>query len=147
MKGWALDSLPPRARQQAAAQIGIEDHKRKRRHKFGAKPVEVNGQKFDSGHEYRYLVEVLQARIRAGEIIDLVHKPTFPIVIDGRPVRAVRQKNGSRGRPLVVELDYQWIETSDGRKRYIDCKGVDNPLSRLKRALVEHIYGIEVEIV
>ena len=147
MKAWDLNALPPRAREQAAAQLGIEHQNSKRRNKYGARPVAVDGSRFDSGREYRYLKEVLEPRLRAGEIIDLVRQPKFPIVVDGRPVRAVRQKNGNQGRPLVVILDYQWIDVADARKRYIDVKGHDTDMSRLKRALVEHIYGIEVELV
>jgi len=34
MKPWSLDALPPKARGQAAAQLGIEHRKAKRRGKY-----------------------------------------------------------------------------------------------------------------
>lgn len=104
-----------------------------RPHKYGAKPTEVDGLRFDSKREAaRY--SALQLLVRAGEIVDLEVQPTYPIIIadpQGMPVIVAAYRADfryRRGRDVVVE----------------DVKGVRTPLYRLKKKLVEALYGIKI---
>jgi len=115
-----------------------------RPHKYRAQPVEVDGIRFDSRREARRYGE-LKMLERAGDIRNLELQPEYPIRINGEVVRALPTKAGAKGKPLKVKLDFAYFE---GNRRVVeDTKGVDTPVSRLKRALVQHIYGVEVRIV
>lgn len=128
MKGWALDNLPPRARQQAAAQLGLEDHKRKRRSKYNAERTQVDGIWFDSKREAeRYCYHKL--RIRAGEI-RFVHRQ----VIFDLP-------GGSTHRVDFGVVNLDWTVT------YEESKGADHADGRLRRRQVADIYGVEIKLV
>jgi hypothetical protein len=100
--------------------------------KFGAIKVAVDGIKFDSKLEAEYYGH-LKKRIAAKEISDLQFHPAFPIVIGKRKI-------------CVVKLDFQYIDHLTGYIRYIDCKGMDTAISRLKRKMVQASYGIKVEL-
>ncbi len=107
--------------------------KPKKRSKYGAKKITADGIVFDSALEYRYYQE-LMIRFRAIEIgLPKIH-PKFPITINGKKI-------------CVVELDFEYWDLLAVHRRYVDCKGFDTPMSRLKRKLVEAQYGITVEIV
>lgn len=109
-----------------------------------ARPTVHAGLKFDSAKEARHYAALLQ-RQRRGQITGLEVQPAFPIVIDDKPVRSLPAKNGSQGRPMVYHADFVYFE--DGIRRVIEVKGYDTPGSRIRRALVQHIYGIEIEVV
>jgi hypothetical protein len=114
-----------------------------RGNKYGAVKVTVDGHEFASKAESRrYLtLKAMQAR---GEISGLTLQPAFPIVIDGKPLR-IRSTRGI-GRQVKPIMDFEYT-TKEGVRVIEDRKGFDNPLSRLKRALVEHVYNVRVEIV
>lgn len=127
------------------------------RSKYGAKPEVVDGHRFPSRKEARRYGE-LKWLERAGEITELKLQPRFPIVINGKPVRY------PSGVALEYRGDFKYTETATGRIVVEDVKGVrktprppgvkkprhegtDTDASRIKRALVAAIYGIEVRIV
>ena len=127
------------------------------RSKFGAKPEVVDGIRFPSRKEARRYGE-LRWLERAGEISELTLQPRFPIVINGKQVRY------PSGVGLEYRADFKYFERSTGRTIVEDVKGVrktprppgvkkprhegtDTDASRIKRALVSAIYGIEVRIV
>lgn len=129
----------------------------RRRHKYGAKAQVVDGIKFPSRKEARRYGE-LKLFERAGEITGLEVHPRFPIIINGQPVRY------PSGVALEYRGDFKYIETRTQRTVVEDVKGVrktarppgvkkprhegtDTDASRIKRALVAAIYGIEVRIV
>ena len=101
------------------------------RSKYGNKKVAYDGLVFDSKHEYKYYL-LLQTRQAKGEIDNLQLQPVFPIIINDKKV-------------CKVILDFSFRETATGNVRFIDCKGFETPLSKLKKKLVEAQYAIEVE--
>jgi len=112
------------------------------RNKYHAKKTEVDGIAFDSRLEANHYI-ALKALQSAGRISNLELQPEFPIIIDGKPVRGLSKRG--LGRPLKAVMDFRYVR--DGKVHVVDCKGVDLPLSRWKRAIVQHIYGITVEVV
>jgi hypothetical protein len=129
----------------------------RRRHKYGAKPTVVDGHKFPSKKEARRYGELVLLE-RAGEISGLALQPRFPIVINGEPVRY------PSGVALEYRGDFKYTDTRTNRVVVEDVKGVrktprpvgvkkprhegtDTDVSRIKRALVAAIYGIEVRVV
>jgi hypothetical protein len=96
---------------------------------------------FDSQAEARR-GEQLQLMERAGVIRSLVFQPRFDLIVERinvpdelvTPARSV-------GRYVA---DAEYIEVSSGRYVVEDVKGTRTPVYRLKKKLVEAIYGIEV---
>jgi len=106
---------------------------RRPKNKYGAIKVKADGYTFDSKLEAR-CYEELKLRQTAGEIrIEKVH-PRYPIEIRGKPV-------------CVVELDFAYHDLKQDKCHFIDVKGMDNALSRLKRKIVCAEYNIEVEVI
>lgn len=101
------------------------------RAKYGAKRVQIDGIWFDSKREgARY--EELKMMYKAGLIRELICHPSFEIGINGVFICDV-----------VLDFQYRGADSFI----YEDVKGKDNPLSALKRKLVEAEYGITVELV
>lgn len=111
----------------------------KRPSKYRAIKTEFDGHLFDSKAESQRYAE-LRILEKIGEIQNLELQPKFPIIIDGEPLR-IPSKRG-KGRPIVVKMDFSYLR--DGYQITEDFKGCDNPMSRLKRALVEHIYHLTI---
>jgi hypothetical protein len=107
-------------------------HERAKANKFGAIPTTVDGQRFASKAEAdRYgQLKVLQ---RVGRITELVCQPEFPIEINGIKI-------------AVYIADFQYYD-QDGELVIEDVKSPSTkklPTYRLKRKLVEAIYGITI---
>lgn len=103
----------------------------KKPHKYNAKPFVLDGIRFDSDVEaacYGDLV-ILQ---RAGRITELVVHPRYPIIINNVKV-------------CFVEMDFSYRD-EQGLLRVVDIKGMDTPLSKLKRKMIEAAYGFEVSV-
>lgn len=101
--------------------------------KYRAIKTTLDGITFASKREasrYHYL----KMRMLAHEICDLELQPTYSIDINGFHV-------------CKVKLDFRYVEKATGRTVTEDSKGMDNPLSRLKRKLVKAVYGVDVQIV
>lgn len=92
----------------------------------------MDGYRFDSLREAAHYQE-LKLLLRAGEISGLGVHPQYPIVINDQ-------------RICTVELDFFYTD-KDGAEHVVDVKGLDTPVSRLKRKMVEAVYGIKVEVV
>jgi hypothetical protein len=103
------------------------------RSKYGAKRVSVDGYGFDSKAEAKRY-GILKLMLAAGLISDLQVHPRYGI------------KYG-RHEICVVELDFVYTKRDEDVPTYEDVKGMDNPLSKLKRKLVEAFYSIHVEVV
>lgn len=112
--------------------------------KYRSIPVTYDGITFDSKREGARYLQLKQLE-RSGVIRGLTLQPEFPIVIDGRPLRI--RTTRSIGKPIKAIMDFQYVECSTGQTIIEDAKGIDNPLSRLKRALVEHLYGVKINLV
>ena len=102
------------------------------RNKFNARKVNIDGFQFDSAAEANRYGE-LKLLERAGEIERLQVHPRFAIEMNGTKI-------------CVVELDFSFFDTAKEMTRYIDVKGVDTALSKLKRKLIKAAYAIEVEV-
>jgi hypothetical protein len=102
--------------------------------KFGARKTRCASDHLHaSGIEARRCND-LTVKEAAGEITHLVQQPVFPIVIDGIPV-------------CKVILDHSYRMAASGLQIIEDTKGRDNPVSRLKRKLVEAAYpGVVVTL-
>ena len=84
---------------------------------------------------------------RAGEIRSLERQPFFPFIIHGQPVmmRSERYKNG---RPCGYTADFRYWERFDKRGCEVieDHKGYQTDIARLRIAVAEAIFGIQVRI-
>lgn len=101
-----------------------------KRPKYGNKITYVDGIRFMSKREaerYQQL-KILQA---AKHIKGLTLQPIFPIVLNGKKI-------------CKVIMDFEYYEND---QRIIeDVKGKDNAMSKLKRKLVEAVYGIKITV-
>jgi hypothetical protein len=102
--------------------------------KFHAKITEADGIRFHSKKEARIFRE-LQARQHMKEIKFFLMQVPFllPGVSD----------NGKRTRHY---LDFMAIR-DDGEIEYIEVKGRDLPMGKLKRRQTEELYGIKIQVV
>ena len=111
--------------------------------KYRAKRVTIDGHTFDSQREARRYQE-LKLMERAGQIVELSLQPVFFLKAQYPSGRVAQYK-------ADFSYEQEWIDTSTGESRMEliveDVKGKDTPLSKLKRALVQYFYGIEVRLV
>lgn len=114
-----------------------------RGHKYFAKKTEVDGITFDSQKEARRYQE-LRLLERAGEITRLKVQPEFPLEVNGRPV-LIRSKGYPNGRRAKYVADFKYMRGTENVVE--DVKGFDTPVSRLKRAIVEAEYEIEIQVI
>ncbi len=97
-------------------------------HKFHAKPTEVNGHRYASKKEAQYAQE-LELRKRAGEVFFWLEQVPF------------RLPGGVVHRVDFMEF---W---ADGTMHCVEVKGLDTPMGKLKRKMVEAEYPITIEVV
>lgn len=95
-----------------------------KRNKYGARGVEVDGQKFDSQAEHRYYCGLL-LRERAGEVSDIKLHTRYPIFLNGIKI-------------CDVEDDFSFDEA--GKRVAVDVKGKLTRESRIKHKLVMASY-------
>jgi hypothetical protein len=96
--------------------------------------TEAEGIKFHSKKEAKVFRE-LQARQHAKEIKFILMQ--VPFLLPGKDDRGKRTRH---------YLDFMVIRT-DGQIEYIEVKGRDLPMGKLKRRQVEEIYGIKIVVV
>ena len=109
--------------------------------KYHAKPTTIDGIRFASQKEARRYVD-LKLLERGGAITGLKLQPQFPLLCGGKPVQ-IRSAGYPEGRKAKYIADFSYV-TRDGDMIVEDVKGMDTPVSRLKRALVEAEYQIRV---
>lgn len=114
------------------------------RNKYSAKPEWVNGIRFASRKEARRYRE-LMLLARAGEIYQLALQPKFPLGTDEAPVK-IRSKGYPNGRRASYLADFSYRDKA-GTFTVEDVKGMDTPVSRLKRAVVEAQYDIRINLI
>jgi hypothetical protein len=98
------------------------------RHKYLAKATERDSKRFPSKLEARYY-DQLKIRQSAGEVLFFLRQ--CPIDLPG----------GVTYRVDFVEF------LADGTVEFVDCKGMETPVSTLKIKQVEDIYPISIKIV
>jgi len=92
--------------------------------------TDVDGILFDSQKEAKHYRDLLD-RQRAGEIGDLVLQPVFPIVVNGKKI-------------AKYIADFQYRDLGAGTTIVVDTKGVRTSVYKLKKKLVEALYGIVI---
>jgi len=98
------------------------------RHKFNAIRTERDGIKFPSKKEARHYDE-LKLRQKSGEVIFFLMQ--IPFHLPG-------------GIKYVVDFaEFR----SDGTVHFIDVKGMETPIFKLKRKQVEVLYPIKIEVI
>ena len=100
-----------------------------RTHKYNAKKTVVDNITFDSAKEAKRYSE-LKLLEKAGEIIDLKLQPKFPLMV-------ARKKIGE------YWADFQY-KTMYGDVIIEDTKGYRTDIYKLKKKIVEAIYGITI---
>ena len=114
----------------------------RRPHKYRAKRCEINGEKFDSVRELRRWHD-LKLLEKAGKISRLERQVPFRIIVNDKPV-LMKSTGYPNGRQVKYVADFVYFE--DNKRVVEDSKGIDTPVSRLKRALVEAIYDVQVKV-
>jgi hypothetical protein len=137
-RNFALSDLHGSARKQAEdllvaaamREFEAKAEKPKRKHKYGAVPTEVDGIYFPSKLEAKRYAELKMSE-RAGAIAALELQPRFPIAVNGIAICEMR----ADFRYRTVPADEVVIE---------DAKGMRTPVYRIKKKLVEALYGIKI---
>jgi hypothetical protein len=112
--------------------------------KYHAIQTTVDGIVFASKAEARRYGE-LKLLERAGEVTGLQLQPRFDLACGGRPL-LIRSAGFPKGRASYYLADFEYYER-DGTRVIEDVKGMDTPVSRLKRAVVEAEYGLRITLV
>ena len=112
----------------------------KKNHKYRAVKTVVDGITFASKKEARRYSELLLLQ-KAGEIWGLELQPKFPMTVNGVPI-------GS----YVADFSYfarEDVNRCDSYDKCVqvveDCKGVKTPVYKLKKRIVEAIYGFKIK--
>ena len=103
-----------------------------KRHKYGAKAVTIDGIRFASKKEGKRYGE-LKLLAKAGEINALHIQHEFNVEINGHKVFT-----------YFADFSYWQGDDDGGRMHYEDVKGVRTPVYKLKKRIVEAVYGIEI---
>lgn len=99
-----------------------------RRNKYHAVPVELDNMRFDSKLEARYY-STLQILKKSGKVDYFLRQ--VPFHLPGK---------------VTYRCDFQ-VFWENGDITYVDVKGRDTPMSRLKRKQVEDLYPVKIDIV
>ncbi len=103
-------------------------HNMVKRSKYGAKPTEVDGIRFDSKAEARHYSK-LKLLVVAGDVLFFLRQ--VPIHLPGKT-------------KYVVDFQEFW---ADGTVRFVDVKGMETQVFKLKKRQVEELYPFEIEVV
>lgn len=106
--------------------------------KYRAQKTRLDGFTFDSKREAAHYME-LKLLQRSGHINALDVHPRFDLHATGAD--GIKRKIGQ------AVLDFRYWCCREKRRRYVDVKGVDLPLSKWKRNHLKAEYNIDVEIV
>ena len=99
--------------------------------KYGAIKTEIDGHVFDSKREAVRYSELKLAE-RAGEISDIVLQPEYLLRVEG---------GKSVGK---YRADFRYLHIPSDTVIVEDVKGVKTAVYRLKKRIVEAVYGIEI---
>jgi hypothetical protein len=113
--------------------------------KYRNRPEYVDGIKFDSGLEANRYRE-LKLLERAGLVRDIECQPKFRLTCGGRPV-LIKSQGYPNGRQATYRADFRYYDIERERQVVEDAKGYDTPGSRLRRAIVEAEFGVQVILI
>ncbi len=107
-------------------------------HKYHAIPTVIDGIRFASKKEARRYQE-LKLLEKAGEIWELELQPKFPLIVMPLNQTHAALKVGE------YRADFAYYDKRRRSHKTIeDCKGVKTETYRLKKKMVEAIYGIQI---
>lgn len=109
----------------------------RRGQKYGNEKVVDRGRRFDSKAEHRRFVH-LELLERAGEIADLKCQVEFELIPE------LPKPSGGKERATKYLADFTYRDRK-GRLVVEDVKGAVTPEFRLKRKLMLHVHGIEIQ--
>lgn len=95
------------------------------KHKFKAKPTELDGIKFSSKKEAKYYSELKLAQ-KSKELVFFLRQ--VPFYLPG-------------GVKYVCDFQEFW---ADGTVRFVDVKGFKTPQYKAKKKMVQSLYPIEI---
>ena len=147
-KNWSVADLSPATRKRNAHQLtetplaqpeghseglgqvqaGKDSLKPKMRHKFNAQPTEVNGRRYDSKKEAKYATE-LALRQQAGEVLFWLEQVPFHL------------PGNTKYRVDFMEFH------ADNTVHFVDVKGMETQVFKLKKRQVEELFPVEIEVV
>lgn len=99
--------------------------------KYHAVKTTIDGITFASKREAHYYL-IYKRLAEVGKIKDLQLQIKFPFVYNGKKI-------------FTYIADFSYIDNAG--THIIDVKGVETPIFRLKKKLIESQYGIEIEVV
>lgn len=104
----------------------------KRKNKYNAVKVVINGNTCDSKLEAKHYNDLLLCQ-KQGEIKDLQFHPRFDAIVNNKKLG-------------TIELDFKFYDNVQEQWRYVDSKGVYTTFSKWKHKHLEAQEGIKVEI-
>jgi len=113
------------------------------KNKYRAKPEIVDGVRFASKREAKRYRELKLLEL-GGFVTELELQPKFKLGPDDAPI-LYRSDRCPNGRRAVYLADFRYRQ--DGQTIIEDVKGIDTPLSRLKRAIVEAQYKAVIVLI
>lgn len=96
--------------------------------KYNNRKVNIDGRNFDSSMEADYYI-TLKKKVKDGVLKSFICQPKFKVIDE-------YTRNGKKIRASFYVLDFQEFY-SDGRVEYVDVKGFETDVSKLKRKLLE----------
>lgn len=101
-----------------------------KRHKYGARKVEVNGEVLDSTLEARHYARLLMLQ-KAGEVVEI--RRQVPFIIEAIP------------KELSLKYVADFVVTfKDGHTEVQDCKGFETREYKRKKRLLKKLLNIEI---
>ena len=105
--------------------------------KYNAQRVEYDGYTFDSRMEANHYFALKQL-LKKGEITDLEVHPRYDL--------HAQKPNGKAFIVGQYEADFAYVD-ANGKKRYIDIKGVETSLFKWKRRHFEIEHAVKLEVI
>jgi len=102
--------------------------KAKKKHKYAAEAIVVDGIRFDSKKEAAHY-RALKLRVAAGDVLFFLRQ--VPIHL-------------TAGVKLVIDFQEFW---ADGSVHFVDTKGVQTEAFKIKKRQAEDLYPFEIEVI
>lgn len=118
--------------------ISTQQFRKKKKHKYSAQKVTVDGHSFDSKLEAGYYRQLLWLKLH-GDIKDFKLQPRYLL-------QEAFTKNGKTHRKIEYVADFE-IEHKDGSIETVDVKGMETSDFKLKRKLFEKKYPQKLSLV
>ena len=103
-----------------------------RRHKFNARPVKDDNQHFASTLEHKYYKH-LKFLQKTGHIVFFLRQVPFDLNLENTNVSK-----------YIVDFQVFW---RDGKVTFVDVKGRETDMFKMKKKMVEASYPVEVDVV